>query len=319
MESHRRLAATARAQHGVFAAWQAEACGISRDTLRQRVLRGKLEREVSENVFAIPGAPPGWRRDLSAACLWAGPRSAASHRSAGRLWALPGYSDYRIEISTVSARRPHGVPYVVHRVDGYLLGERQVIDGIPVTSLRRTLMDLCGRKDRRIERALDHALFEDMTSLGRLWLLYDEEWTRGRRGIAIMRNLLIERTRERAPSDGDCARLFWEIVRTNRLPEPEVQYPIRLPLGLIHVDFAYPEMMLAIETDGYAYHQDKRAFERDRERDAELAMLGWTTLRYTWAKLRFDPHFVARSVIHHLNPPPSGPQRDDVSRLRPLG
>jgi len=164
-------------------------------------------------------------------------------------------------------------------------------------------MDVCGIRDHRAERALDHALRTDLTNLGRMWLLYDQEWTRGRRGIALLRGHLVERTPGRAPSDGELADLMWGIVRSRRLPEPIAQHPVKLPSGLVvHLDYAYPEAMLAIETDGYAYHQDRRSFELDRERDAELQLLGWTTLRLTWSKLRFDPDYVERLLRHHLCP-----------------
>jgi very-short-patch-repair endonuclease len=34
---------------------------------------------------------------------------------------------------------------------------------------------------------------------------------------------------------------------------------------------------------------DRRAFERDRERDNELRAMGWTVLRFTLAVVRYDP------------------------------
>ncbi len=295
------LANTARPQHGVFASWQAAGCGVPRDTLRKRVTRGSLDEDWP-GVFGMPGAPRTWRRLLSGACLWAGPGTAASFRSAARLWGFPRFTEDTLEISTICKRRPHGLPFRIHRVDRYLLPEIEEIDGIPVTSVRRTILDLASdRREHRKERALDHALFNNLVTLGHLWLLYEESWTRGRRGIGVLRDLLIERMPERGPRDGDCARLFWKIVRDYDLPHPQSQHPVCLSSGvLVHLDFAYPDAMLAIETDGYAYHRDREAFERDRERDAELSLLRWRPLRFSWAKLRFDPDFVAATVLAHL-------------------
>ena len=310
MADVRALANTAQMQHGVFSAAQAAASGLSREALRKRVSRGSLHLDCP-GVFAIPGVPRTWRRGLMGACLWAGPGTAASFRSAARLWGLPRFDEDLIEISTVSRLRPHGLPFRVHRVNRFLLEELELVDGIPVTSVRRTLLDLCGeRRERRAERGLDHALFNNLVTLGQLWLLYDEEWTRGRRGIAILRSHLMQRTQEKGPSDGDCARLFWGIVGRCGLPQPEVQYPVRLPSGItIHVDFAYPGSKVAIETDGYAFHNDRRAFENDRERDAQLSSIGWRPLRFSWAKLRFAPEFVSGAVLAHIpapSPAPSG-------------
>ena len=239
-----------------------------------------------------------------AACLWAGDGSAASHGSAAALWGFPGYREPEsVEVSTNGSRRPKSLPVVVHRVDSHLLSEIQSVDGIPTTSVRRTLLDLCGARDRRAERALDHALLKEMTSLGRLWLLYDESWTQGRRGIAVLRAHLAERTVGRGPSDGELARLMWGIVRDFGLPTPSTEFRVDLQGYSIHADFAYPHARLLIELDGYAYHMDRAAFEKDRERDNDLQAIGWRVLRFTWAKLRFDSRYVAHAIGLHLPSP----------------
>ena len=298
-DSESKIYATARVQFGLFNSAQARAAGFSQGQIDRRIANGRLTR-VLPRVYAISGTPNGWRRDLMAGCLWAEP-AAASHNAAAVLWSMPGFSEGEIEISTVCRRSPNGFPLTVHRVDRRLLGEIHRVEGIPVTSARRTLMDICGRRDWRAGRALDHVLREGIATLGDIWLLYDEEWTRGRRGIAILRTLSIERSKWAAPTDSDCARLFWRIVFEHGLPRPTPQHPVVLASGItVHLDFAYPDANLAIETDGYAFHSDREAFERDRERDAELQVLGWTPIRYTWAKLRFDPLFVVRSLRHHL-------------------
>lgn len=54
-------------------------------------------------------------------------------------------------------------------------------------------------------------------------------------------------------------------------------YP-QYPVGRFFVDFANPLAKVAIECDGYAYHQDKA---KDRDRDDILEGLGWTVYRIT--------------------------------------
>jgi very-short-patch-repair endonuclease len=90
------------------------------------------------------------------------------------------------------------------------------------------------------------------------------------------------------------------VVRWGRFEEPAKQFEVRLSFGPIHIDFAYPERRLAIECDSYAFHMDRESFERDRRRDAELQARGWTVLRLTWAKLRWDPRFVIELLREHL-------------------
>jgi very-short-patch-repair endonuclease len=155
-------------------------------------------------------------------------------------------------------------------------------------------------KHPRAERTLDHCLRTELTTLGQLWLLYEEDWTRGRRGIAILHNLLAERTSGSAPSQSHLEDLMWNLVRRRGLPEPVPQYPLDIGEEVIHVDFAYPEKRLAIEVDGYAWHMDRQAFERDRERDNGLTGLGWRVLRFTWAKLRWHPDYVADMILRRV-------------------
>jgi very-short-patch-repair endonuclease len=53
---------------------------------------------------------------------------------------------------------------------------------------------------------------------------------------------------------------------------------------------------MVVETDGYRYHRTRRAFERDRERDAILARAGYRTLRFTHRQLTRDPASVAATI-----------------------
>ncbi|MGH2729798.1 MAG: endonuclease domain-containing protein [Actinomycetota bacterium] len=234
-----------------------------------------------------------------ALCLWAGDSGAASHRAAARVLGFQGFGLMPPEISTTLDKKLRG--YRVHRVDDRLLGEIDVVQGIPTTSAPRTLHDLAGLRHPRTERALDDALLKKLTTMARMWLYHDQEWTRGRRGIAILRNLLRDRTPGRAPTQSDLELMFRRIVKRYSLPLPEQQHPILLRNGeLIHPDFAYPYAWLAIELDSYGWHMDREAFERDRARDLELQALGWRVLRFTWAMLKYKPDEVAATVKLHL-------------------
>ena len=64
----------------------------------------------------------------------------------------------------------------------------------------------------------------------------------------------------------------------------------------LKVDFLFATARLVVETDGYRYHRTRRAFERDRERDAILARAGYRTLRFTHRQLTKDPTTVAETI-----------------------
>ena len=57
---------------------------------------------------------------------------------------------------------------------------------------------------------------------------------------------------------------------------------------------------MIVETDGWAAHGHRRAFERDRARDAELAALGYIVVRVTWRQLHDEPLRVVTRVAQVL-------------------
>lgn len=63
---------------------------------------------------------------------------------------------------------------------------------------------------------------------------------------------------------------------------------------------AFPKLKIVLEADGWAFHSDQTAFQKDRQRQNYLALLGWQVLRFTWLDLVEYPHrviAVIRSAI----------------------
>lgn len=287
----------AREQFGLISQHQARAAGLSERSIERRVAKESWERELP-GVLVIAGAPGSWERNVLAAVFWLGRESVASHRTAGRVWQLSGFEDDRVEVSTskhASARRrlPDGTPIIVHHVDWRLLPRIVVERRIPVTTVPRTLADLAAIRHHRLERALDEALRRRLTTVPEIWLLIEAHWMKGRRGVKLLRDLLVPRTQGLAPTDSDLQVILTKIVRRANLPIPVREHPVALSWGVAHLDAAYPELRVGIELDGYAWHFDRRSFERDRQRDNELRAHGWTVLRFTWAMLKFEPDRVA--------------------------
>lgn len=94
------------------------------------------------------------------------------------------------------------------------------------------------------------------------------------------------------------------LIRRGGLPPPDVNRRV----GGYEIDFLWPEGALAVEVDGFAYHRSRGAFERDRRRDAELAVLGIRVLRVTWEQITDEPEAVLVRIARLLSvpPPPMG-------------
>jgi very-short-patch-repair endonuclease len=87
------------------------------------------------------------------------------------------------------------------------------------------------------------------------------------------------------------------LVRERSLREPVAQYPVYVDGRLVaRLDFAYPELKIGIELDGYAFHSDRQSFERDRRRLTELVNEGWHMLVFTRPQVRDHPAWVEQAV-----------------------
>jgi hypothetical protein len=289
-----RLAAT---QHGLVSRDQALALGFSASALRWRVRCGRW-KAVRPSVFRVEGAPVTWRQELKAVCLWTARGAAVSHRAAAALWGLARFRQGQVEVSVTRDLRVAG-PAVVHRVDCLPHHEVQSVDGLPVTSPTRTLIDLCATEDpQTLEATVDECLRRKLTSLEKLSAALDR--SRGHRGTSFLRALVDRYQGGEAPAESAAEAKFLGLVDDAGLPRPEKQRALVARKRLRRLDFAYAPQRVAIEVDGYAYHSDPVAFERDRERRNALTARGWKVLNFTWRALNDRPDEVIGDLCRAL-------------------
>ena len=156
-----------------------------------------------------------------------------------------------------------------------------VIDGIPVTTAARTLLDLAAVSPAdAVEEALDEALRRGLVTLSRLRWRMDEL---GRRpGSGTMRRLIDARRDGGRAVKSVLETRVLRLLKRTRLPRPERQHPVRDRGHVVAiVDFAYPEFKLAIEADSYQWHSGRGAWRRDLHRRNRLTHLGWYVLHVT--------------------------------------
>jgi very-short-patch-repair endonuclease len=67
------------------------------------------------------------------------------------------------------------------------------------------------------------------------------------------------------------------------------------------VDFFWPATKLIVEADSYTYHSMPSAFERDRERDQQLILAGYTVVRFTYHQVTRRRKAVANRVLRLLS------------------
>nr|WP_275586007.1 DUF559 domain-containing protein [Geodermatophilus sabuli] len=70
-----------------------------------------------------------------------------------------------------------------------------------------------------------------------------------------------------------------------------------MPSGTVYLDAAVPELRVAVELDGAAFHGSAAARERDTRRDVALAALGWVVLRFSYRRLTREPDACRREIL----------------------
>ncbi|MDX6690864.1 MAG: hypothetical protein QOG15_2321 [Solirubrobacteraceae bacterium] len=276
-------------QHSVVARRQLMAVGFGRHAVTQLIDRGRLHL-VHRGVYAV-GHPRLTRKGRwMAAVLAAGPGAALSHRSAGALRRLCAERSTLCEVSrAVACRQRPGI-----RIHHAPLPQDEIerVDGIPVTTVARTLLDLAADLSRRqLERAMNEAEINRLGDRTALRTLVDRYPTRA--GTATLRTILNAGSAAGAPTRNDFESDFLAFLRDHDLPRPLVNHQIRT-IG--ECDFVWPAARLVVELDGFETHRTRYAFESDRARDRALHVAGWRVIRITWRQLREDPGRLAKDL-----------------------
>jgi predicted transcriptional regulator of viral defense system len=162
------IAAVAARQHGVLALWQLQEIGLSASGVRKRAARGNLHR-IHRGVYAVGHAKITGYGHWMAAVLACGPTAVLSHRSAAGLWGLRPDNRRKCDISlpSPSARAKQAIE--VHRTTTLVAEDSATADGIPCTSVARTLVDLGDVANRRaVEQAVEQAEILRLFDLGEI-------------------------------------------------------------------------------------------------------------------------------------------------------
>lgn len=284
------LLALARSQHWVLALDQLRAFGATREQIRHLVRAGRLFR-VHRGVYAV-GRPdlaqPGrWM----AGVLAAGPDALLGGRAAGRLWALleRGGEAPEVLVPAHVNRTPGGV--LVHRSGTLLPGDATRRDGIPVTGLQRTLLDLARLLDaRELKSAVRQAQRVHRLDLRPL----HARTASPRTDVACARlHALLDLYVPVELTQSELEAEFLELCVRHRIPLPDLQRRF----GAQRADFTWSDLRLVVEVDGRGTHDTDVAFLEDRVRDRRRRAEGFEPLRFTWPEVVHRPGEVARELL----------------------
>jgi hypothetical protein len=288
-----RIAALATRQHGAVAHRQLRELGLTNREIGYRLEVGRLHRRHLE-VYSVGHALLSREGRWMAAVLACGRRAVLSHWDAAALWGLTPARGDRIHVATPSrsGRDPERARIRLHRIGTLRDEERTATDGIPATTVARTLLDIAPRlRPRAIEDAIAQAarlgVFDRWAVLRCL-----EEHPRQPGSPALRGVLDAIEGRGAADLRSSLEVRLLQLCDDHGLPTPAANVRIA---GFL-VDFAWPGTRLIAETDGFAYHGSRAAFERDRDRDQQLTLAGYTVVRFTYRQVTETPEAVAHRL-----------------------
>jgi hypothetical protein len=172
--------------------------------------------------------------------------------------------------------------------------DRVLREGIPVTSLPRTLLDLAATVrfdwlEKMVERSEEQGLF-DLRPVEDVLERNGGHHGHGclRRAIALYKPTSFTRS--------GLERRWLELVIAAGLPQPHMNY---VEHGF-ELDCYWPEHRFAVELDVFETHGTRAAFERDRRRQEDLLLAGIAMTRVTGPRLERGPDEVINRVAQLL-------------------
>jgi very-short-patch-repair endonuclease len=289
------LADVATRQHGVISMAQLRSQGYVKSTVVEWVASGRLH-QLHRGVYSVGHRRLTWHSHCWAAVLGAEPdegapwRAVASHFAAAYLWGLLRYQPERMHVTAPTRRRAKR-RFVVHFSSILAEEDRAVRQGIPVTAVPRTLMDLAIRaRPDQIEGYLERAEDRELLDVRAI----EDVLARagGHRGRGPLGRALAIYRPDPSFTRSKFERRFRRLVKAAGLPAPSMNFNV----AEFELDAYWPELRFAVELDLYETHGSRAAFERDRRRQEELKLLGIEMIRVTAPRLKREPENVIRNL-----------------------
>jgi hypothetical protein len=255
--------------------------GLTSGAISKRVARGVLRRWYP-GVYSYGPGDLSREAEWMAAVLAAGDGAVLSHRSAAALWRIR--RDWRVisEVLAPRGRRPKG-PVLVHSYRRLDPLDVTVRDGIPVTTVARTLVDLADvLTPHQLTTVIDEAAHWDLFDLPATYGAMRR--ANGRRKLAVLDKAIGLYIGGSAGTKSRNEDAFLALLQLAGFPEPLANTEV----GGEEIDCVWPDRKLAVEVDGPG-HRRPTARRTDRRKDEALRAAGYTVLRFTDVEINERP------------------------------
>lgn len=273
--------------------------GVDPDQIMKALRTGRIRR-VQRCVYARRAPEIAPLALARAAVLSSGVTDAvASHQTAARVHGLATPDGRWPEHVTVARneRRIRRRELICHGRT-LALGDVEFRDGVPVTTVVRSLLDMSADVARlNAVWAIDDAVRRGIVSPQQIATSLSARG--GGRGDGVIKLRVAEADGRAESILETAARLA---LKDGGVVLPVAQHEVFDGGELVaRLDAAYPGCRLGLEFDGVAVHNAPRALYRDRQRQNRLLQLGWMLLRFTWWDVMHDPDGFVAAVRRGLS------------------
>lgn len=302
-----------KAQNGVVTRQQLLNSNVSAKCVRAFIEKGILMR-VGKGVYSILGSEETWLHKATIAVFVCGSNSLLSHESVLRLYGLMSLRNDDF----FRKRRPIGTRHLIHILNPRLERKEQevfyhrtkkfldqdahnVYKGIPHVSIARAIVDCAQQLTvHELSYVVDQAIFRNLTTLSKILeaieLLHSGPGREKKRIKLLIDNISPSKSTKNVESYFE--KRVENIIRKVCKYKISRQYDVNVSGNKYRLDFAIPEIKLAIEADGFNFHKDRLSFDNDKNRDYFLQKDGWLILHLTTSMtdLEIEDRFI--EMIH---------------------
>ena len=296
-QTDRRIAAIATGQLGAFTRTQAHDAGLSDRQLRSRVQSGFLIQS-GPNAFRIAGAPTNLRTELNDVLLDVGNPVWCCAQTAAALHGFDGFA-LRRPFHLLLPRERSVVRWNtrIHRSERIDLIDTAKVDGLPVTSPVRTLLDLARvLPGEQLAACLDSALRDGGTNEDLLHRRVQALRSQGRFGLPLLHEVLAGHEASRGGHSW-LEREYLRLAARAGLPRPEVQQVLsRAGDRLVRVDCRFAGTNVVVELLGYRFHRTRGQMASDAARYNALLADGYAPYQFTYGQIVSEADYVVATT-----------------------
>jgi very-short-patch-repair endonuclease len=284
----------AASRHGALTRAQAADHGLT-DKVIRRLIRDRVLAEPVPRVLVAVGAPATWRQRLYIATLASNGAGSAGGPAAAAMHAMDGCPPGPLELLVPDCRRIALAGLVIRQgsVDPVDL---VVVDSIRCTGVARTLCDLATHAPPAQAKLAFEWAWRTGHSLA--WIRQTAERLEHPRRRGAGRVLALVRQAEQlgSPTESALEVAVEEVLAM--IPGIVRQHVVRTSSGafVARVDFAIPQLKIAIEAHSREHHFGFDARVRDAERESALQAEGWI-VRFITESQRRRPDSLRASLL----------------------